>query len=192
MKWAVKTYVNVTLNWGAAFGCFAVMKVRTASGCVIRSAVSLQELLHSHAFYPEQSYSFSSNSLKANRTFYNKTIIHRWMKQSKNPLQGLLIEQLANKPHVYWHNTFVSFTFCFLNSILWVCVPLKTSRRILPSFLLVLIVQTKQGHTCRFIHKLLPSSFALESAPFQMRWMVSVVTSWSSSGWEIFSWGPRL
>ncbi len=30
-------------------------EVWTASGCVVRSAGSLQELLHSHAFYPEQS-----------------------------------------------------------------------------------------------------------------------------------------
>ncbi len=116
----------------------------------------------------------------------------RWMKQSKNPLQVLLIKQLANKPRVLAQRICFIYLLLFKQHIMSLCSLEDLQKETSIISTLVLIVQSKQGHTCRFIHKLLPSSFALESAPFQMRWMVSVVTSWSSSGWEIFSWGPRL
>lgn len=83
-------------------------EVRTASGCVVRSAVSTGTAAQPCIFTQNNHRVSVLTGLRANRTYYNKTIIHvdEW-KQSKNPLQVLLIEQLANKPHMFWHNAFV-------------------------------------------------------------------------------------
>lgn len=189
VKRAVKTYVNVTLNWGAAFGCFAMMKYELLQD-VWYGLLSLYRNCCTAMHFTQNNHTVSVlTGLKSNRTYYNRTIIHvdEW-KQSKNPLQVLLIEQLANKPRVLAQCICFIYLLLFKQPIMFPWRPPEGNFHLFYSCFNC----SKQGHTCRLIHKLLPSSFAPGSAPFQMRWMLSVVTYWSSSGWAIFSWGPRL
>lgn len=135
MKRAVKTYVNVTLNWGAAFGCFAMMKYELLQD-VWYGLLSLYRNCCTAMHFTQNNHRLSVlTGLKSNRTYYNRTIIHvdEW-KQSKNPLQVLLIEQLANKPHVLAQCICFIYLLLLKEHIMCVCVPLKTSRRKLHHF----------------------------------------------------------
>lgn len=129
--------------------------------------------------------------LKTNGTYYNRPIIHicEW-KHFKNPLKVLSIQTFSNKTTCSALMHLFHLLFAFKQPIMCVCVLLgmQTSRGVLQEH--HFFDSSKRG----LRHKLLPSFFAPEPVPFQMRWMVSVATCWSSSGWAIFSWlwGPQL
>lgn len=191
---AVKTYASVTLNSGDVFGCFALWGMNCFRMCAAVWCVSTGTAAAMHKPRTIIQFQFlilKMTGLKTNGTYYNRTIIHvnEW-KHLKNPTVDSNDQQQKHMCSALMH---LFIYFLCLNSLL--CV-FAFSREFRPSErssknIISTLASTLQKWAA---HKLLPSSFAPEPALFQMRWMVSAVTCWSSCGWAVFSWlwGPQL